>query len=255
MLSLFLSSNSHIRTWQLKFEHSLWLFFFGIGMKIYLFQFCGHCWVFQICWHIECSAVTASFFSIWIKFSWNSITSTSSVHSNASSVLITDPFFSDQLLLRWTCHPVFCCILIHRNDKVANDMVSRPHLVSIQLSRVTQFKCHWFGSWQSLRRALSFWLGHLFKCWQREPGQGTGDSSSSQPHHLLWPSLHHQVTLAPSGMLPVAWDAVPPGTYHLEADTQMTRHGWVRCKQLCFFCRIKSCICSSLKWEPIVMRA
>ena len=34
-------------------------------MKTYLFQFCGHCWVFQICWHIECSTFTASFFRIW----------------------------------------------------------------------------------------------------------------------------------------------------------------------------------------------
>ena len=24
-------------------------------MKTDLFQSCGHCWVFQICWHIECS--------------------------------------------------------------------------------------------------------------------------------------------------------------------------------------------------------
>ena len=29
------------------------------------FQFCGHCWVFQICWHIECSIFTASSFRIW----------------------------------------------------------------------------------------------------------------------------------------------------------------------------------------------
>ena len=29
--------------------------FFGIGMKTDLFQSCGHCWLFQICWHIECS--------------------------------------------------------------------------------------------------------------------------------------------------------------------------------------------------------
>ena len=28
-------------------------------------QSCGHCWVFQICWHIECSTFTASSFSIW----------------------------------------------------------------------------------------------------------------------------------------------------------------------------------------------
>ena len=44
--------------------------FFGIaflwdGMKTDLFQSCGHCWVFQIGWHIECSTLTASSFRIW----------------------------------------------------------------------------------------------------------------------------------------------------------------------------------------------
>ena len=39
--------------------------FFGIGMKIDPFWSCGHCWVFQICWHIECSTLTASSFQIW----------------------------------------------------------------------------------------------------------------------------------------------------------------------------------------------
>ena len=34
-------------------------------MKTELFQYCGHCWVFQICWHIECSTFTASSFRIW----------------------------------------------------------------------------------------------------------------------------------------------------------------------------------------------
>ena len=34
-------------------------------MKTYLFQSCGHCLVFQICWHIECSTFTASSFRIW----------------------------------------------------------------------------------------------------------------------------------------------------------------------------------------------
>ena len=46
------------------FEHSLALPFFEIGMKTDLFQSCGHCWVFQICWHIECSTCTASSFMI-----------------------------------------------------------------------------------------------------------------------------------------------------------------------------------------------
>ena len=46
----------------------VWTFFdtfFGIGMKTDLFQSCGYCWVFQICWHIECSTFTASSFRIW----------------------------------------------------------------------------------------------------------------------------------------------------------------------------------------------
>ena len=39
--------------------------FFGIGMKTGLFQCCGHCWVFQVCWDIECRSFTASSFRIW----------------------------------------------------------------------------------------------------------------------------------------------------------------------------------------------
>ena len=34
-------------------------------MKTDLFQSCGHCWVFQICWHTECSTFTVSSFRIW----------------------------------------------------------------------------------------------------------------------------------------------------------------------------------------------
>ena len=38
--------------------------FLGIGMKTDLFQSCGHCWVFQMCWHIECNTFTAPSFRI-----------------------------------------------------------------------------------------------------------------------------------------------------------------------------------------------
>ena len=38
--------------------------FFGIEMKPDLFQFCGHCWVSQICWHTECSTLMALSFRI-----------------------------------------------------------------------------------------------------------------------------------------------------------------------------------------------
>ena len=34
-------------------------------MKTDLFQSCCHCWIFQICWHMECSTFTASSFRIW----------------------------------------------------------------------------------------------------------------------------------------------------------------------------------------------
>ena len=34
-------------------------------MKTDLFQSCGHCWVFQICWHFECSTFTATSLRIW----------------------------------------------------------------------------------------------------------------------------------------------------------------------------------------------
>ena len=34
-------------------------------MKTDLFQTCGHCWVFQSSWHVECRTVRASSFRIW----------------------------------------------------------------------------------------------------------------------------------------------------------------------------------------------
>ena len=44
--------------------------FFGIAFlwdwsETEIFQSCGPCWVFQICWHIECRTLTASSFRIW----------------------------------------------------------------------------------------------------------------------------------------------------------------------------------------------
>ena len=38
--------------------------FFEIRMQTDLFQSCGHCWVFQICWYIEGNTWTASSFRI-----------------------------------------------------------------------------------------------------------------------------------------------------------------------------------------------
>ena len=46
----------------------VWAFFGIVSLELewkHLFQSCGPCWVFQICWHIECSTFTASSFRIW----------------------------------------------------------------------------------------------------------------------------------------------------------------------------------------------
>ena len=51
-------------TWNECYCTVVWTFF-GIGMKAEFFQSCGYCWVFQICWHIECSTFTASPFWVW----------------------------------------------------------------------------------------------------------------------------------------------------------------------------------------------
>ena len=44
---------------------SLNIFLWGWNENWVLFQSCGHCWVFQICWKIECSTCTASSSRIW----------------------------------------------------------------------------------------------------------------------------------------------------------------------------------------------
>ena len=44
--------------------HSLVLLFLGSEMRINFFQSCGHCWIFQICWHIECSTLMAPSFRV-----------------------------------------------------------------------------------------------------------------------------------------------------------------------------------------------
>ena len=59
------SSSSKMNAIVQWFEHSLALPFFGTEMKTDLFQSCSHCWIFQICWHIERSTFTALSFRIW----------------------------------------------------------------------------------------------------------------------------------------------------------------------------------------------
>ena len=50
---------------------AVWTFFgttfLLIGMKIDLFQSCGHCWVFQTRWHVDFRTLTALSFRMWIN--------------------------------------------------------------------------------------------------------------------------------------------------------------------------------------------
>ena len=47
------------------FKHSLVLLFLEIGIRIDLFQYCGHYWAFQICWHSEWNTLTALSFGLF----------------------------------------------------------------------------------------------------------------------------------------------------------------------------------------------
>ena len=79
--------------------------FFGIGMKTGLFQSCGHCWVFQICWHIECSTFTASSLRIW-----NSSTGIPSPPLALFIVMLSKPHLTSHSRLsgsRWVITPLW----------------------------------------------------------------------------------------------------------------------------------------------------
>ena len=69
-------------------------------MKTDLFQSCGHCWVIQICWHIECSTFTASSFRIW----------------NSSTGIPSPPLALFVVILpKAHLTSFYWCIIIHRN--------------------------------------------------------------------------------------------------------------------------------------------
>ena len=64
-------------------------------MKIDLFQSCGHYWVFQVCWHIECSTFTASFSGFWNVLNLqNGLVQFSSVQSLSSVWLFVTPWIT-----------------------------------------------------------------------------------------------------------------------------------------------------------------
>ena len=109
------------------FEHSSALPFFAIGMKTDIFQSCGHCWGFQICWHIECNTFTASSFIIW----------------NSSAEIPSPPLALFMV------------------------MISKAHLTShskMSYSRWVITPTWLFGSWRSFLYS-SVYSFHLFLIW------------------------------------------------------------------------------------------
>ena len=109
------------------FEHSLALPFFGTGMKTDLFQSCGHCWVFQIFWHIECSTFTASSFRIW-----NSSTGIPSPQLAVFVVMLSKAHLTSHSRMsgsRWVITPLWLSGLWrsnYTNKKVLHDPVTSP---------------------------------------------------------------------------------------------------------------------------------
>ena len=80
--------------------------FFGIAFlwdwnENWPFPVCGHCWVFQMCWHIECSTFTASSFRIW-----NSSTEILSPPLALFVVMLQDDFFKQTVVLGGKSIPV-----------------------------------------------------------------------------------------------------------------------------------------------------
>ena len=87
-------------------------------MKTDFFQSCGHCCVFQICWHIECSTFTTSSFTIW-----NSSTGISSPLLALFVVMLPKAHLTSHPRMsgsRWVitphdylgCEDLFCMVLL-----------------------------------------------------------------------------------------------------------------------------------------------
>ena len=94
-------------------------------MRTALFQSCGHCWVFQICWHIECSTLTASSFRIW----------------NSSTGIPSPPL-------------ALFIVMLSKAHLTSHPRMSRSRLV------ITPW---WLsGSWRSFLYSFSVYSCHLF---------------------------------------------------------------------------------------------
>ena len=110
-------------------EHSLALPFLGIGMKTDLFQSYGHCWVFQIYWHIEYSTFTASSSRIW-----NSSTGIPSPPLPLFVVMLPKAHLTSHSRIsgsRWVITPLWLCVWVVQVFFVQFFCVFLPPLLNI----------------------------------------------------------------------------------------------------------------------------
>ena len=118
------------------FEQALQLPFFGIRMKTDIFQHFGHCWVFQICWHMECNIFTVSSFSTWY-----------------SSAGIPSPPLAFFTIMHWYCYMCiffsfemrYCCSVAQPSLTLCNvmDCSMLGFSVHHQLLELAQIHVHW----------------------------------------------------------------------------------------------------------------
>ena len=154
-------------------------------MKTDIFQSFDHCWVFQICWHSECSTLTASSFRIggrlvpgWpvaAERSWNALCSwmtdwppgdqqqqrdQGALHSWASSISSSLPFPAEPLPQpQATCwltpegqwrftHPARTSSRTTRAPGMSFSSVEQLKVMSL-LVRAWQNVVHWGREWQT----------------------------------------------------------------------------------------------------------
>ena len=103
-------------------------------MKADLFQSCGHCWVFQMCWPIECSTFTASSFRIFpalLKYYWQ-IKIVHSVYAVWFFKRRTVWWFNIFINLKWLPHTIhhltvtFVCVC---NENTRSQQISSTQYI------------------------------------------------------------------------------------------------------------------------------
>ena len=101
-------------------------------MKTDLFQSCGHCWVFQICRHIECSTLTTSFSRIL-----NSSTGIPLPPLALFIVMLSKAHLTSHYDSRWVPTPLWLSGLLYTSSAYPYHLFLISS-ASVQFSSVTQ---------------------------------------------------------------------------------------------------------------------